>query len=85
MQLIASTPQLQLYRQAVYQPYLTSAPGTVSQVKECAASLLRIAKKKKIPIFIVGHVTKEGSIAVNSGENSGDTILNFGEFWGHNT
>jgi len=64
--------------QAVYQPYLTSAPGTVSQVKECAASLLRIAKKKKIPIFIVGHVTKEGSIAgPKILEHIVDTVLYF--------
>ncbi|MGE6260840.1 DNA repair protein RadA [Heyndrickxia sporothermodurans] len=49
--------------QTVYHPEVTSAPGSVSQVRECTAELMRIAKTKGIAIFIVGHVTKEGSIA----------------------
>ncbi|AZB41226.1 DNA repair protein RadA [Bacillus sp. FJAT-42376] len=49
--------------QTVYQSDITSAPGSVSQVRECTAELMRIAKTKGIAIFIVGHVTKEGSIA----------------------
>lgn len=40
-----------------------SAPGSVSQVRECAGRLLKIAKAKEIAVFLVGHVTKEGSIA----------------------
>lgn len=49
--------------QTVYKEEVTSAPGSVSQVRECTSELMRIAKQKHIPIFIVGHVTKEGSIA----------------------
>lgn len=42
---------------------LTAAPGSVSQVRECSHRLQRIAKRLHIPIFIVGHVTKEGTVA----------------------
>lgn len=49
--------------QTVYRPSLGSAPGSVSQVRECTAYLLRIAKTLNIATFIVGHVTKEGMIA----------------------
>ncbi|MDC3417768.1 DNA repair protein RadA [Aquibacillus salsiterrae] len=49
--------------QTIYRDEITSAPGSVSQVRECTSELMRIAKNKHIPIFIVGHVTKEGSIA----------------------
>ncbi len=49
--------------QTVYLPELSSSPGSVSQVKECANQLLRIAKEKDISIFLVGHITKEGVIA----------------------
>jgi len=49
--------------QSVYTEELTSAAGGVSQVKECAATLLRLAKASGVPIFIVGHVTKAGAIA----------------------
>lgn len=42
---------------------VSSAPGSVSQVRECTAALMRFAKSKEIPVFIVGHVNKEGSIA----------------------
>ncbi|WP_102349359.1 DNA repair protein RadA [Bacillus sp. Marseille-P3661] len=49
--------------QTVYHPEVQSAPGSVSQVRECTSHFMRIAKTKGIAIFIVGHVTKEGSIA----------------------
>ncbi|WP_202081212.1 DNA repair protein RadA [Caldalkalibacillus salinus] len=49
--------------QTVYQDEVTSAPGSVAQVRECTASFMRIAKTKGIAIFLVGHVTKEGAIA----------------------
>jgi DNA repair protein RadA/Sms len=49
--------------QTVYRPGLQSAPGSVGQVRECTAFLLRIAKSLNIATFIVGHVTKEGAIA----------------------
>ncbi len=49
--------------QAIYSGSSTSAAGTVSQVRDCAAALLRAGKQYNIPIFLVGHVTKEGTIA----------------------
>jgi DNA repair protein RadA/Sms len=47
----------------VYRPGMQSAPGSVGQVRECTAFLLRIAKTLNLATFIVGHVTKEGAIA----------------------
>lgn len=49
--------------QTVYLEEVTAAAGSVSQVRECALQLLRLAKELNIPIFLVGHVTKEGAIA----------------------
>lgn len=49
--------------QTVYQPSVTSAPGSVSQVRECTAQFMRIAKINGIATVLVGHVTKEGAIA----------------------
>lgn len=49
--------------QTIFREEVTSAPGSVSQVRESTSELMRIAKTNGIPIFIVGHVTKEGSIA----------------------
>ncbi|WP_243292357.1 DNA repair protein RadA [Bacillus sp. FJAT-47783] len=64
--------------QTVYHSDITSAPGSVSQVRECTAELMRIAKTKGIAIFIVGHVTKEGSIAgPRLLEHMVDTVLYF--------
>jgi DNA repair protein RadA/Sms len=49
--------------QAVRDPALSSAPGTVSQVRESASALLRWAKARTVPVFLIGHVTKDGSLA----------------------
>ncbi len=49
--------------QTVYSEVLDSAAGGVSQIRECAATLLKVAKTYGITIFIIGHITKEGSIA----------------------
>ena len=49
--------------QAVHLDGLTSSAGSISQVRECAATTLRLAKSIQVPVFIVGHVTKKGSIA----------------------
>lgn len=49
--------------QTIYSPDLTSAPGSVSQVRENTLAMMREAKSKNISIFIIGHVTKEGTIA----------------------
>lgn len=64
--------------QTVHHPEVTSAPGSVSQVRECTAELMRIAKTQNIAIFIVGHVTKEGQIAgPRLLEHMVDTVLYF--------
>ncbi|MBC7237886.1 MAG: DNA repair protein RadA, partial [Chloroflexi bacterium] len=49
--------------QSVYSEALTSSAGSISQVRDCASALLRLAKARDISIFLVGHVTKTGSIA----------------------
>lgn len=49
--------------QTIFKEEVTSAPGSVSQVRECTMELMKLAKTNGIPIFIVGHVTKEGAIA----------------------
>jgi DNA repair protein RadA/Sms len=64
--------------QAIYLSTLTSAPGSVSQVRECTAALMRLAKREHITLFIVGHVTKEGAIAGPKVlEHLVDTVLYF--------
>ncbi|OCA81048.1 DNA repair protein RadA [Bacillus sp. FJAT-27225] len=64
--------------QTVFHPEVTSAPGSVSQVRECTSELMRIGKTKGIAIFIVGHVTKEGNIAgPRLLEHMVDTVLYF--------
>jgi DNA repair protein RadA/Sms len=49
--------------QTMSSPHLDSAPGGISQVRECAAELLRFAKETNIPVFLIGHINKEGDIA----------------------
>ena len=57
---------------------LTSAPGSVSQVRECTSALMQVAKRENITLFIVGHVTKEGAIAgPRVLEHLVDTVLYF--------
>lgn len=64
--------------QTIYRPELLSAPGSVSQVREATSVLMRVAKTLNISIFIVGHVTKEGSIAgPRVLEHMVDTVLYF--------
>jgi len=64
--------------QTMYRPELESAPGSVSQVRESTALLMKIAKKKNIPVFVIGHVTKEGVIAgPRVIEHMVDTVLQF--------
>ncbi|MCR1898713.1 DNA repair protein RadA [Irregularibacter muris] len=64
--------------QTMYQPDITSAPGSVSQVREITGQLMHVAKEKGIATFIVGHVTKQGSIAgPRVLEHMVDTVLYF--------
>lgn len=64
--------------QTMYTDSLESAAGSVSQVREGAAKLIRLAKDLKIPIFLVGHITKEGMLAGPKVlEHMVDTVLTF--------
>lgn len=70
--------------QTAYTGELLSAPGSVSQVRECAAKLMIFAKRSDIPVFLVGHVTKEGTIAgPRVLEHIVDTVLYFEGDRGH--
>jgi len=64
--------------QTLYSDALTSAPGSVAQVRECAAQLTRVAKQTGVTIILVGHVTKEGALAgPRVLEHIVDTVLYF--------
>lgn len=64
--------------QTIYTELLSSAPGSVSQVRECAAQLVRLGKVTQMAVFLVGHVTKEGAIAgPRVLEHMVDTVLYF--------
>lgn len=49
--------------QTVYSDSLESSPGSISQVRECASTLLKLAKQSGTPVLLIGHITKDGSIA----------------------
>jgi len=64
--------------QTLYSGELSSAPGSVSQVRECAAQLTRLAKQTGVPIVMIGHVTKDGTLAgPRVLEHIVDTVLYF--------
>ena len=64
--------------QTISSPNIESMPGTISQVRECTAELQRFAKETNIPIFIIGHITKDGAIAgPKILEHIVDTVLQF--------
>ncbi len=64
--------------QTLYNPENTSAPGSVSQVKDCTMTLMQMAKGEGITVFVVGHVNKEGAIAGPKVlEHMVDTVLYF--------
>lgn len=70
--------------QTIFSSELQSAPGTISQVRESSGKLIFLAKKTGIPIFLVGHVTKEGAIAgPRVLEHMVDTVLYFEGDRGH--
>ena len=70
--------------QTVYTNDMTSAPGSVGQVREVAARLMTFAKQSGVPIFLIGHVTKEGAIAGPKVlEHLVDTVLYFEGDKGH--
>ncbi|KAB3532408.1 DNA repair protein RadA [Alkaliphilus serpentinus] len=64
--------------QTLFNEELSSAPGSVSQVKECVNNLMRIGKSTNIPLFLVAHVTKQGDLAgPRVLEHMVDTVLHF--------
>lgn len=64
--------------QTLHTSYVESSPGSVSQVRECAAEFLRFAKETSTPVFMIGHITKEGSLAGPKVlEHMVDTVLQF--------
>ncbi len=64
--------------QTLSSSFVDSAPGSVSQVRECTAELMRFAKESATPVFLIGHITKDGSIAgPKILEHMVDTVLQF--------
>jgi DNA repair protein RadA/Sms len=64
--------------QTLYTSQIDSAPGSISQIRQCTADLMRYAKTTQVPVFIIGHITKDGSIAGPKVlEHMVDTVLQF--------
>jgi DNA repair protein RadA/Sms len=64
--------------QTLHTAHIESSPGSVSQVRECTGELLRYAKESATPVFLIGHITKDGSIAGPKVlEHMVDTVLQF--------
>lgn len=64
--------------QTLHSDYIESSPGSISQIRECTAELIRYAKETSVPVILIGHITKEGSIAGPKVlEHMVDTVLQF--------
>jgi DNA repair protein RadA/Sms len=64
--------------QTIFTEKIDSSPGSVSQIRECAGELLRFAKESAVPVFLIGHITKDGAIAgPKILEHMVDTVLQF--------
>ena len=64
--------------QTLHSDYIESAPGSISQIRECTAELIKFAKETNTPVILIGHITKEGSIAGPKVlEHMVDTVLKF--------
>jgi DNA repair protein RadA/Sms len=64
--------------QTIFSSKIDSSPGSVSQIRECAGELLRFAKESAVPVFLIGHITKDGTIAgPKILEHMVDTVLQF--------
>lgn len=64
--------------QTLESPFIESSPGSVSQIRECAAEFQQFAKETSTPVFLIGHITKDGSIAgPKLLEHMVDTVLQF--------
>jgi DNA repair protein RadA/Sms len=74
------TPELLIIDsiQTLYTDQLDATPGSVSQIRECAGQLLQFAKEHDVPVFLVGHITKDGNLAgPKILEHMVDTVLQF--------
>ncbi|NDE05475.1 MAG: DNA repair protein RadA, partial [Flavobacteriia bacterium] len=74
------TPELLIIDsiQTLYSDLLDATPGSVSQIRECAGQLLQFAKEQDVPVFLVGHITKDGNLAgPKILEHMVDTVLQF--------
>lgn len=49
--------------QTLYSPYIESSPGSISQIRECTSELIKFAKETSVPVILIGHINKEGTIA----------------------
>lgn len=64
--------------QTIQSPYIDSSPGSISQIRESASEFQRFAKETNIPVFLIGHITKDGAIAgPKILEHMVDTVLQF--------
>lgn len=64
--------------QTLYTPLLDSSPGSISQIRECTAELMRFAKESNVPVLLIGHITKDGTLAGPKVlEHMVDTVLQF--------
>lgn len=64
--------------QTLQSNYIDSSPGSISQIRECASELQRFAKESNVPVFIIGHITKDGTVAgPKILEHMVDTVLQF--------
>ncbi|MDT0687943.1 DNA repair protein RadA [Autumnicola psychrophila] len=64
--------------QTLHSDYIESSPGSISQIRECTAELIKFAKESGVPVILIGHITKEGSIAGPKVlEHMVDTVLQF--------
>ncbi len=64
--------------QTLFTSQIESSPGSVSQIRECAAEIMRYAKESSTPVFLIGHITKDGSLAGPKVlEHMVDTVLQF--------
>ena len=79
-QIEALEPQLVIIDsvQTLHTDYIDSGPGSISQIKECTAEFIRFAKETHVPVFLVGHITKDGQIAgPKILEHMVDVVLHF--------
>lgn len=78
--LVENTPQLVVIDsiQTMHSDTIENAPGSIVQIRECTARLLQYAKENNVPVFLIGHITKDGSIAgPKLLEHMVDTVLQF--------